>query len=87
MGATATSIVVMFFKDFAKWIVLANIIAWPIVYFVMNDWLQNFVFRTDIQLLDFPLALIAGLIVAFLTISYQTVRSARSNPVDALRYE
>jgi len=53
----------------------------------MNGWLQNFVFRTDIGLLNFPIALVAGLIVAFLTIAYTTIRAATADPVTALRYE
>ena len=87
LGASATGIVLMLFRDFGKWILLANIISWPIAYIVMNNWLQNFVFRTDIRLLDFPLALLAGLVVAFLTIGYQTIGAARSNPVQALRHD
>ncbi|MCZ6756850.1 MAG: ABC transporter permease [Bacteroidetes bacterium] len=87
LGASATGIVLMLFRDFGKWILLANIISWPIAYIVMNNWLQNFVFRTDIRLLDFPLALVAGLVVAFLTIGYQTIGAARSNPVQALRHD
>ncbi len=86
LGASATGIVMMLFRDFGKWILLANFISWPIAYFVMNTWLQNFVFRTDIRLLNFPLALFAGLVLAFLTISYQTIGAARSNPVHALRH-
>ncbi len=77
----------MLFRDFGKWIVLANLIAWPIAYVVMDAWLQNFVFRTGIQLLDFPLALLGGLAVAFLTIGYQSVKAARSNPVVALKHD
>jgi putative ABC transport system permease protein len=87
LGASAGSIVLLLFKDFGKWIVLANLISWPIAYIVMNDWLQHFVFRTDIRLLDFPLALLAGLVVAFITIAYQTIGAARANPVHALRHE
>jgi putative ABC transport system permease protein len=87
LGASAASIVLMLFEDFGKWIVLANLIAWPIAYLVMKDWLNDFVFRTDIGLVNFPIALMAGLLVAFLTIAYTTIRAARSNPVNALRYE
>lgn len=87
LGASAAGIVLMLYRDFGKWIVLANLIAWPIAYYVMNDWLQNFVFRTDIELLNFPVALFAGLVVAFLTIGYTTIRAASANPVQALRYE
>ncbi len=87
LGATASGIVLLLFEDFGKWILLANVIAWPIAYYVMHSWLENFVFRTDIRLLNFPIALVAGLVVAFLTIGYTTIRAATSNPVTALRYE
>jgi len=87
LGASASGIVLMLFRDFGKWIVLANVIAWPVAYFVMDSWLQNFVFRADIRLVDFPLALVAGLVVAFVTIGYTTIRAATSNPVNALQYE
>lgn len=87
LGASPPRIVMMLFRDFGKWILLANFISWPIAYFVMNTWLQNFVFRTDIRLLNFPLALVAGLVLVFLTISYQTIGAARSNPVHALRHD
>ncbi|HUF09564.1 MAG TPA: ABC transporter permease [Rhodothermales bacterium] len=87
LGASASGIVLMLFEDFGKWILLANVIAWPIAYYMMNKWLQSFIFRTDITLLNFPIALGAGLVVAFLTIAYTTIRAATSNPVTALRYE
>ena len=87
LGASASGIVLLLFRDFGKWIVLANVIAWPLAYFVMNSWLQNFVFRTDINLAQFPIALIGGLIVAFLTISYTSIKAAQANPVYALKSE
>ncbi|HLE56250.1 MAG TPA: ABC transporter permease [Rhodothermia bacterium] len=87
LGASASRIALMLFEDFGKWILLANVIAWPIAYFVMRNWLESFVFRIDIQLLNFPIALVAGLVVAFLTIGYTTLRAATSDPVTALRYE
>lgn len=87
LGATATNIVALLFKDFGKWIVLANLIAWPVAYFVMHDWLQNFVYRTDIALWYFPASLLIGLMMAFITISGKTISAARANPVKALRYE
>ena len=87
LGASATSIVTLLFRDFGKWIVLANLIAWPVAYFVMNDWLQNFVYRTDIAIWYFPASLVIGLFLAFITISGKTISAAKANPVKALRYE
>ena len=77
----------LLFKDFGRWIVLANVIAWPLAYFAMDDWLQNFVFRTDINLMQFPLSLVGGLIIAFLTIAYTAIKAATANPVHALKCE
>ena len=87
LGASASSIVLLLFKDFGRWIVLANVIAWPLAYFAMDDWLQNFVFRTDINLMQFPLSLVGGLIIAFLTIAYTAIKAATANPVHALKCE
>ncbi|NQV73236.1 ABC transporter permease [bacterium] len=87
LGASASGIVMLLFKDFGKWIILANVIAWPLAYVVMNNWLQNFVFKTEINLFQFPIALIGGLIVAFITISYTTIKAAQANPVYALKSE
>ncbi len=87
LGASASSIVSLLFRDFGKWIVLANVIAWPLAYFVMDDWLTNFVFRTDINLVQFPISLLGGLLIAFLTIAYTAIKAARANPVRALKCE
>ena len=87
LGASAASIVALLFKDFGKWIVLANLIAWPVAYFVMNDWLQHFVYRTAIAIWYFPASLVIGLILAFITIGGKTISAAMANPVHALRYE
>jgi len=87
LGASASSIVAMLFKDFGKWIAVANLIAWPLAYFIMNNWLQNFVYRTDIAFWFFPASLVVGLILAFITVSGKTISAAKTNPVHALRYE
>jgi len=87
MGATISSIILLLLKEFVKWILLANIIAWPIAYFAMNRWLQNFAYRINIGLSAFILAGLIVLVIALLTVSYQAIKAARANPVDALRYE
>jgi putative ABC transport system permease protein len=87
LGATVLSIVVLLTKDFNKWVLVANIIAWPIAYLAMNRWLQNFAYRINIGLGTFVLAALLALAIALLTVVYQAVRAARANPVDALRYE
>jgi putative ABC transport system permease protein len=72
--------------NFIRWVVLANVIAWPVAYYVMKTyWLQNFPFRVNIGLLTFIYAGVLSLVIALLTVSYQSVRAALANPVDSLR--
>jgi len=87
LGASLSGIFVMLSKEFAKWVLIANIIAWPIAYFVMTKWLQNFAYRTNIGWWTFLLAGIFALVIALLTVSYQAIRAALANPVNAMRYE
>jgi len=86
-GATVISIVLLLTKEFVKWIVIAAVIAWPVSYFVMNSWLQNFAFRASPGWTPFVLAAVSALIIALVSVSYQTIRAAAANPVDSLRYE
>jgi putative ABC transport system permease protein len=87
LGASVTGIAGLLSKDFVKLVLAANLIAWPIAYFVMNKWLQNFAYRIDIGWWVFALAGGIALIIALLTVSYQAIRAALTNPVEALRYE
>jgi len=87
LGASTASIILLLLKEFTKWILIANVIAWPIAYFAMNRWLQDFAHRINISLSTFVLAGLIVLVIALLTVSYQAIKAARANPVDALRYE
>ena len=87
LGATEVGIVFLLSKQFTKWVVLSNLFAWPIAYYFMTKWLQRFAYQTSISVWSFLFAFIVVLFLALLTVSYQTVRAARSNPVDLLRYE
>jgi len=87
LGASVSGIILLLSKEFTKWILVANIIAWPIAYIAMNRWLQNFAYRIDIGLGTFVLAALLALVIALLTVGYQAVKAAKANPVDALRYE
>ncbi len=87
LGAPVLKIVGLLTKDFVRMVVLANVIAWPVAYFAMRQWLDNFAYRIDITLGTFLLAAAAALLIAFITISTQTLKAAMSNPVDTLRYE
>ena len=66
---------------------LANIFAWPIAYVSLDKWLQNSVYRVNLGISLFILSGLAALVIALLTISYQTIKAATANPVDSLRYE
>lgn len=87
LGASVAKIVFLLSRQFTKWVVVANIISWPIAYFLMNSWLENFAYRTNLELTSFILAGCAALFIALLTVGYQTVKAAYRNPVDSLHYE
>jgi putative ABC transport system permease protein len=87
LGASVSELVMMLSKEFTKWIILANLIAWPVAYFVMKKWLQNFAYRININILVFIIAGAAALTIALLTISYHAIKASLANPVDSLRYE
>jgi len=87
LGASAAGIVALLSKEFVKLVLLANLIAWPIAYFVMNDWLQDFAYRIQIGWWVFALAGGLALVIALLTVSAQAIKAALANPVEALRYE
>jgi putative ABC transport system permease protein len=87
LGASITGIIMLLSKEFTKWVLLANIIAWPIAYVAMNRWLQNFAYRINMGLGTFILAALLALIIALLTVGYQAIKTARANPVESLRYE
>jgi len=87
LGETVSNLVILLTKEFFKWVLLANIIAWPIAYLAMNHWLQNFAYRINIGIGTFILTALLALVIALLTVGYQAVKAARANPVEALRYE
>jgi putative ABC transport system permease protein len=87
LGASVPSIVSILLKQFTKWVVLANIIAWPIGYFIMKSWLQNFAYHIDLKVEYFILSGLITLLIAVTTVSYLAVNAANKNPVKALNYE
>jgi putative ABC transport system permease protein len=87
LGASIAKIFVLLSKEFAALVLLANIIAWPMAYFLMNQWLQNFAYRITIQPWIFILSATIAFIIALLTVSYQSLKVAMADPVESLRYE
>jgi putative ABC transport system permease protein len=68
-------------------VLLANIIAWPFAYWVMNNWLQLFTYRVNLDIMTFILSATITLGIALVTVAYQIIQAATANPVDSLRYE
>ena len=87
LGASFTSTILLMIKDLLRWVLLANIIAWPIGYFLMNQWLQDYAFKIELHFWIFILAGIISLLIAFLTIGYYTIKVSFTNPVNSLKYE
>ena len=87
LGASALKVVLMLNKDLLKLVVLANIIAWPVTYYLFEYFISGFPYRPGQNLSTFAISAISVLLIASVTISYQTLRAALKNPVDALKYE
>ena len=87
LGASDSKIFLLLSKEFVRWVLLANLIAWPIAYFAMNKWLQNFAYRIHLGIVAFLISGGTALLIAYFTVSYQSIKSARANPVNSLRYE
>ena len=87
MGASATNITLLLSKDFTKLVIIAFGIAIPVAYFVMQKWLEGFAYRTDISPWVFLLAGVGALLIAWLTVSWQSLKAALANPVDSLKNE
>ncbi|MBI9038134.1 MAG: ABC transporter permease [Bacteroidales bacterium] len=86
-GASIFSIIKLLDTNFAKLVIIANIIAWPIAYFFLDEWLTGFYYRIDMPYWVFIISGLLGLMIAMLTVSYQAIMAARTNPVNALRFE
>jgi putative ABC transport system permease protein len=87
LGATETQITLLLSRNFSLLLILSFVIASPITYWLLQRWLEGFAYRISVNPLLFVLGGVIALAIALLTISYHTVKSARSNPVDSLRYE
>ncbi len=87
LGASVANILKLLSQEIVLLVLIANVIAAPVAYYAMLQWLQNFVFRIDISWSVFGLTAVTALMIAIATVSFQAVKAALSNPVDALRYE
>jgi putative ABC transport system permease protein len=87
LGAPVAGIMLTLSSDYSKWVLIANIIAWPAAWIIMSRWLENFAYRTEISIVLFVLAGLITLLIAWITIGWQTIRAATANPVEAIKYE
>ena len=87
LGASVSSILILLSRDFLKLVVLAFVVAIPLAYFGMRQWLQNFAYRTDMGVGLFILVGGLAVLIALATVSYQSLKAALADPVDAIRYE
>jgi putative ABC transport system permease protein len=87
LGASEINVFVLLSKEFTKWVFIANVVAWPLAYYMMTKWLQNFAYRIGLGLWPFVLAAVLAFAIALITVSYQSIKAALMNPVDSLRYE
>ncbi len=87
LGASVPGVIILLVKEFTRWIILANLIAWPTAYLILRNWLQAYAYRTPMAWWVFAVSGASALLVAILTVAYQSIRAALANPVKSLRYE
>ena len=87
LGASAPSVVKLLVFDFAKWVLVANLFAWPLAWYVSSQWLKGFAYRVDVDPMLLIVASVVALAISVLTVLSQTLSAARMNPAKALRYE
>lgn len=87
LGASVSGIIRLLSIDFIKWVLVANLIALPLVIFPMRNWLQNFAYRVNIRIMDFLVTGLIALLFALITVAYHSIRAAFLNPAKTLKYE
>lgn len=87
LGSSVSRIIVLLTKEFTLLVLLANVIAWPVTWYLLIKWEKDFLYQAPVDFWIFPAAGAVALIVALLTVGYQSAKAAASNPIDSLRYE
>jgi putative ABC transport system permease protein len=87
LGASVSRVVILLSRDFSRWVILANVIAWPVAYIVMSRWLSRFAYRIDLSWWFFIISGMLALVIALMTVSFRTLKAATIDPADSLRYE
>jgi putative ABC transport system permease protein len=87
MGASTSGIIFLLSKEFIKWVLIANIIAWPIAFYIMNSWLEDFAYRIGFPYWILIASALIAMLIAIITVISQALKAANSNPIKSLRYE
>jgi putative ABC transport system permease protein len=87
LGASVSNITILLTREFTAWVMTAHMIAWPVGYFVMKKWLENFAYRIDIPVRAFALSGLIVLGLSLLTVGHKALKTALANPISSLRYE
>jgi len=87
LGASIGNIWYLFAREIIILVVIATVISAPLIWWVADNWLQNYYYRINIEVTDFVYGFLIAIIIALITISYRTVRSAMANPTESLRSE
>ena len=86
-GASVSGLTVKLTKQFILWVIISGLIGIPTTYYFMSQWLEDFSYRTELKIITLCAPLLVAIVIAVITVSYQTIKAARSNPIRALRYE
>ncbi|MFP4024107.1 MAG: ABC transporter permease [Thiohalospira sp.] len=87
MGASVSGIISLINKEFIKLVFLSNLIAWPVAWYFVRNWLNNYTYRIDLTLWPFIISALIAISIALISVSYQALKASRANPVNTLRYE
>jgi putative ABC transport system permease protein len=87
LGATSRQIVLLLSREFAAWVLISNIIAWPVAWYVMNGWLENFAFHTEMSMSYFLIAGVVTFSIASITVGFHAIKAAQANPVASMKAE
>jgi putative ABC transport system permease protein len=86
-GASFGIIIIMITKDTIRLVAFSFLLAWPLAYFILRSWMSNFAYQAGVNIIDYLIAALVVILISVVTISYQAIKAASKNPVDALRYE
>ena len=87
LGASISNISLLLSKNLIKWVIVANIVAWPVAYFAISKWMEEFAYKADVGFIYYIWAVLLTLAVSLIAVAFQTIKAALTNPVKSLRYE